>query len=58
MCSLTSGHFTYKLGHSDKSVIKRFEEVFEMNKRPFKYGWVLDKVKAKRERGITIDIAL
>ncbi|KAH6766239.1 GTP binding Elongation factor Tu family protein [Perilla frutescens var. hirtella] len=29
-----------------------------MNKRSFKYAWVLDKLKAKRERGITIDIAL
>ena len=24
----------------------------------FKYAWVLDKLKAERERGITIDIAL
>ena len=24
----------------------------------YKYGWVLDKLKAERERGITIDIAL
>ncbi|KAI3960948.1 hypothetical protein MKW98_019149 [Papaver atlanticum] len=29
-----------------------------MNKRSFKYAWVLDKFKAERERGITIDIAL
>ncbi|CAL1412027.1 unnamed protein product [Linum trigynum] len=29
-----------------------------MNKRSFKYDWVLDKLKAERERGITIDIAL
>ncbi|KAF9614737.1 hypothetical protein IFM89_020570 [Coptis chinensis] len=29
-----------------------------MNKRSFMYAWVLDKLKAKRERGITIDIAL
>ena len=29
-----------------------------MNKRSFKYAWVLDKLKAERERGITIDIAL
>ncbi|MCL7027486.1 hypothetical protein MKW94_017674 [Papaver nudicaule] len=28
-----------------------------MNKRSFKYAWVLDKLKAERERGITIDIA-
>ena len=29
-----------------------------MNKRPFKYAWVLDMLKAERESGITIDIAL
>ncbi|KAF2323374.1 hypothetical protein GH714_034931 [Hevea brasiliensis] len=29
-----------------------------MKKRSFKYAWVLDKLKAERERGITIDIAL
>merc|ERR1712070_1122797 len=33
-------------------------EAAEMNKRSFKYAWVLDKLKAERERGITIDIAL
>ena len=27
-------------------------------KGSFKYAWVLDKLKAERERGITIDIAL
>ncbi|GAB2273147.1 hypothetical protein Dimus_007952 [Dionaea muscipula] len=34
------------------------KEAAEMNKRSFKYAWVLDKLKAERERGITIDIAL
>ncbi|MCL7024489.1 hypothetical protein MKW94_022872 [Papaver nudicaule] len=29
-----------------------------MNKRSFKYTWVFDKLKAERERGIIIDIAL
>ena len=29
-----------------------------MGKKSFKYAWVLDKLKAERERGITIDIAL
>ena len=38
---------------------EKFEkEAAEMNKRSFKYAWVLDKLKAERERGITIDIAL
>merc|ERR1712137_90334 len=34
------------------------KEAAEMGKGSFKYAWVLDKLKAERERGITIDIAL
>merc|ERR1712087_281722 len=46
-------------GGIDKRVIEKFEkEAAEMNKKSFKYAWVLDKLKAERERGITIDIAL
>ncbi|KAF3456574.1 hypothetical protein FNV43_RR01228 [Rhamnella rubrinervis] len=57
--STTTGHLIYKLGGIDKCVIERFEkEAAEMNKRSFKYAWVLDKLKAERERGISIDIAL
>jgi signal recognition particle receptor subunit beta len=57
--STTTGHLIYKLGGIDKRVIEKFEkEAAEMNKRSFKYAWVLDKLKAERERGITIDIAL
>lgn len=32
--------------------------VAQMGKGSFKYAWVLDKLKAERERGITIDISL
>merc|ERR1711921_62386 len=43
----------------DKRTIEKFEkESSEMGKGSFKYAWVLDKLKAERERGITIDIAL
>ena len=57
--STTIGHLIYKLGGIDKRVIERFEkEAAEMKKRSFKYAWVLDKLKAEHERGITIDIAL
>ncbi|KAK6144442.1 hypothetical protein DH2020_021262 [Rehmannia glutinosa] len=49
--STTTGHLIYKLGGIDKRVIERFEkEAAEMNKRSFKYAWVLDKLKAERER--------
>merc|ERR1711963_63165 len=42
-----------------KRVIEKFEkEAQELGKGSFKYAWVLDKLKAERERGITIDIAL
>ncbi|CAH8268511.1 unnamed protein product [Arabidopsis lyrata] len=44
------------LGGIDKLVIEIFEkEASEMNKRYFKYAWVLYKLKAEREREITID---
>ena len=43
--STTTGHLIYKLGGIDKRVIERFEkEAAEMNKRSFKYAWVLDKL--------------
>jgi elongation factor 1-alpha len=49
----------YKCGGIDKRVIEKFEkEASDMGKGSFKYAWVLDKLKAERERGITIDIAL
>jgi len=57
--STTTGHLIYKCGGIDKRTIEKFEkEASEMGKGSFKYAWVLDKLKAERERGITIDIAL
>lgn len=57
--STTTGHLIYKLGGIDQRTIEKFEkEANEMGKGSFKYAWVLDKLKAERERGITIDIAL
>jgi len=57
--STTTGHLIYKCGGIDKRVIEKFEkEANDMGKGSFKYAWVLDKLKAERERGITIDIAL
>jgi elongation factor 1-alpha len=29
-----------------------------MSKGSFKYAWILDRLKASRERGVTIDISL
>jgi elongation factor 1-alpha len=57
--STTTGHLIYKCGGIDKRTIEKFEnEAKSMGKGSFKYAWVLDKLKAERERGITIDIAL
>ncbi|KAK4537491.1 hypothetical protein CDCA_CDCA12G3516 [Cyanidium caldarium] len=57
--STTTGHLIFKCGGIDKRTLEKFEkEAAEMGKGSFKYAWVLDKLKAERERGITIDIAL
>uniref|UniRef100_A0A914E517 Elongation factor 1-alpha n=1 Tax=Acrobeloides nanus TaxID=290746 RepID=A0A914E517_9BILA len=57
--STTAGHLIYKCGGIDESIIEKFEKKAQkMGKGSFKYAWVLDKLKAERERGITIDIAL
>merc|ERR1711937_336337 len=57
--STTTGHLIYQCGGIDKRTIEKFEkEAQESGKGSFKYAWVLDKLKAERERGITIDIAL
>ncbi|XP_060516201.1 elongation factor 1-alpha-like [Cylas formicarius] len=57
--STTTGHLIYKCGGIDKRTIEKFEkEAQEMGKGSFKYSWVLNKLKAELECGITIDIAL
>jgi len=56
--STTTGHLIYKCGGIDKRTIEKFEqEAKEMGMGSFKYARVLDKLKAEREHGITIDIA-
>lgn len=57
--STSTGHLIYKCGGIDKRQIEKFEkEAAEIGRGSFKYAWVLDKLKAERERGITIDISL
>merc|ERR1719158_1066248 len=57
--STTTGHLIYQCRGIDKRTIEKFEkEAAESGKGSFKYAWVMDKLKAERERGITIDIAL
>ncbi len=57
--STSTGHLIYKCGGIDKRTIEKLEkESAEMGRASFKYAWVMDKLKASRERGITIDISL
>ncbi|KAL0618333.1 Elongation factor 1-alpha [Plecturocebus cupreus] len=55
----TASHLIYKCGGIDKRTIENFEkEAAMMGKGSFKYAWVLDKLIAEHECGITIDISL
>ena len=57
--STTTGHLIYKCGGIDKKTIDKYErEANELGKSSYKYAWVVDNLKAERERGITIDITL
>lgn len=57
--STTTGHLIYKCGGVNKHTIERYEkEAAEIGKSSFKYAWVLDTLKAERERGVTIDISM
>merc|ERR1712166_219253 len=49
--STSTGHLIYKCGGIDARAIEKLEkEANEMGKGTFKYAWVLDKLKAERER--------
>ena len=57
--STTSGHLIYKCGGIDKRQLEKLEkESAEIGKGSFKYAWIMDRIKASRDRGITIDISL
>lgn len=57
--STTTGHLIYKCGGIDERTIEKFaREASEVGKGSFKYAWVFDNLKAERERGISIDIAV
>ncbi|KAI3866929.1 hypothetical protein MKW92_043490 [Papaver armeniacum] len=49
--STTAGHLIYSLGGVQQHVMERIEEeAAQMNKMSFKYAWILDKLRAERER--------
>ncbi|KAM8977220.1 LOW QUALITY PROTEIN: elongation factor 1-alpha-like [Pelodytes ibericus] len=59
-CLYVASHRKFNLqllniGHLTHPELK---QALSMGKGSFKYAWVLDKLKAERERGITIDISL
>jgi len=57
--STSCGHLIFKCGGIDPRTIERYEkESAAAGKGTFKFAWVLDKLKAERDRGITIDISL
>jgi elongation factor 1-alpha len=56
--STTTGHLIFKCGGIDQRTIDKYEkEAEELGKGSFKYAWVLDRLKAERDRGITIDLS-
>ena len=53
--STTTGHLIYKCGGIDKRKLAQIEkEAQQLGKGSFKYAFVMDNLKAERERGITI----
>ena len=57
--STSTGHLIYKCGGFDERALEKLEkEAKEKGKGAFKYAWIMDKLKAERERGITINISL
>ncbi|KAG6927534.1 Elongation factor 1-alpha L homeolog, partial [Chelydra serpentina] len=57
--STTTGHLIYQCGGLEPRLLEKLEAAAsQVGKGSFKFAWVLDKLKAERERGITIDISL
>ena len=57
--STSTGHLIYLSGGIDERTIQKFQKEAELiGKGSFAFAWVLDKLKAERDRGITINITL
>ena len=57
--STSTGHLVYLCGTIDERTIEKFKKDAELiGKGSFAFAWVLDKLKAERDRGITINITL
>src|SRR5690606_14643837 len=56
--STTTGHLIYKCGGIDPTTLQKLEEEAKKNgKDSLKFAYIVDILKAERERGITIDIS-
>ena len=57
--STSTGHLIYLSGGIDERTIQKFQKEAELiGKGSFAFAWILDKLKAERDRGITINITL
>ncbi len=57
--STSTGHLIFKLGGIDQRTLDKYEKEAELlGRQAFKFAWVLDTLKAERERGITINITV
>ena len=57
--STSTGHLIYLCGGIDERTIQKYQKEAELiGKGSFAFAWVLDKLKAERDRGMTINITL
>lgn len=57
--STSTGHLIYKCGGISPKVLEKIEkEANEMGMGAFKFAFIMSKMKAEKERGITIDSSL
>merc|ERR1711976_595424 len=57
--STSTGHLVYLSGGVDERQIEKFKKEADlMGKGSFMFAWVLDTLKAEREKGITVNTSL
>ena len=57
--STIAGHLLYNLGGFDNRTLERVEQqANELGKGSFKYAFLVDRIRAERERGITIETTI
>ena len=57
--STSTGHLICKCGGVEQRTLEKIEKEAELiGRTSFKYAWILDRLKASRERGVTIQANL